>query len=75
MKTANMASLGNLILVLVGGFFHTCAPVAVEKEVVSRVPAPPENPLLYGFNEPIRFGDLREGDITAATDQALEEAG
>ena len=32
------------------------------------------NPLLYGFNEVIRFNDLRGGNITEATNAVIKDA-
>ncbi|MEE9167153.1 MAG: M3 family metallopeptidase [Candidatus Neomarinimicrobiota bacterium] len=52
----------------------SCVPSArKQKEVAPPVPTRP-NPLLHGFNEVIRFGELQEGDITEATEVAFSEA-
>ena len=32
------------------------------------------NPLLYGFNDIIRFNDLKTGDITEATNATIQDA-
>ncbi|MFQ6615545.1 MAG: M3 family metallopeptidase [Fidelibacterota bacterium] len=78
-----MKFVGNMILSSIAVIFYSClpalreeagAPVAVEKKVGTEKTAPHKNPLLYGFNEPIRFGNLQPGDIPEATDRALEDA-
>ena len=55
-------------------FIICCAPTVHEPKVVSPPSGVPRNPFLYDFNEVIRFGDLKPGQITEATDRALEKA-
>ncbi|MFQ6674494.1 MAG: M3 family metallopeptidase, partial [Fidelibacterota bacterium] len=53
---------------------NSCGPSARQQELITPETGAPVNPLLYGFNESVQFGSIREGDITEATDEALAEA-
>ena len=53
---------------------YNCAPSLKPQGVVQTQMEGSSNPLFNVFNEPIRFGDLRVGHITEATEKAIKEA-
>lgn len=55
-------------------FIVSCLPTTKHHKVLEVQEETVSNPLSYNFNETIRFGDVSEGHITKATDEAISEA-